>query len=351
MTDERRATLAPGYSISRLIKGGWQLAGGHGAVERAQALGDMAAFAAAGIDTFDCADIYTGVEALIGDFLRARSSDAGGSSVPPIHVHTKCVPDLAVLDTLTRHDVERLVDRSRERLGVEALDLVQLHWWDYALGDVVAAAGHLGTLRLQGKIRHLGATNFDTSHLRALLDAGIPLVSHQMQYSLLDRRPAGEMTALCGERGVAMLAYGSLAGGFLSERWLGASDPVGALENRSLVKYRLVIEEFGGWPLFQELLVALDAIARRHALRIGTVAIRWTLDQPGVAAAIVGARHAAHLGDTLAALSLRLTEGDRGVIGELLSRARGPRGEVYALERDREGTHGRIMRYNLNAAR
>jgi len=351
MTMDGRATLAPGYTISRLIKGGWQLAGGHGAVTRERALADMAAFADAGIDTFDCADIYTGVEALIGDFLRTRRSHAGAASAPSIRVHTKCVPDLGALDTLAREDVERLVDRSRDRLGVDALDLVQLHWWDYARGDVAAAAGHLEALRREGKIRHIGATNFDTAHLRALLDAGIPVVSHQVQYSLLDRRPASEMTTLCRERGVSLLAYGALAGGFLSERWLGASDPGSAVENRSLVKYRLVIEEFGGWPLFQELLAVLDTIARRYAVRIGTVAIRWTLDRPAVAAAIVGARHAGHLGDTLAALSLRLTDDDRAAIAALLSRAPGPRGDVYALERDREGPHGRIMRYDLNAAR
>nr|MBP9105957.1 aldo/keto reductase [Gemmatimonadaceae bacterium] len=62
--------LAPSYRISRLIKGGWQLAGGHGTIDRAQAIADMQAFAEAGITTFDCADIYTGVEELIGEFLR-----------------------------------------------------------------------------------------------------------------------------------------------------------------------------------------------------------------------------------------------------------------------------------------
>ena len=65
----------------------------------------------------------------------------------------------------------------------------------------------------------------------------------------------------------------------------------------------------------------------------------------------MGARHAGHLGDTLGARSLHLTDDDRGAIAALLLRAPGPRGEVYALERDREGPHGRIMRYDLNAAR
>src|SRR5688572_8077216 len=107
MIDVPHASLAPGYAVSRLIKGGWQLAGGHGIVNHDASLRDMAAFVDAGIDTFDCADIYTGVEALIGEFLRTR---------PPgtIRVHTKCVPDLGRLDTLTAGDIEATVERSRE---------------------------------------------------------------------------------------------------------------------------------------------------------------------------------------------------------------------------------------------
>lgn len=340
--------LTPGYRISRLIKGGWQLAGGHGSVERERAIADMAAFAEAGITTFDCADIYTGVEELIGEFLR-RWRPEHQHAGEHVRVHTKFVPDLDALASLTAHDIRRIIDRSRERLGLRALDLVQFHWWDYDIHGLKDAAHYLDALRQEGRIRHLGVTNFDTPRLLTLLDAGIPIVSHQLQYSLLDRRAAGAMTALCMERSVGMLAYGAVAGGFLSERWLGHPEPTGALENRSLVKYKLIIDEFGGWALFQELLHALARVAERHGVRIGTVAIRWVLDQPGVAAAIVGARDARHLPHTIAALGLHLTDDDRAEIDAILARSPGPAGEPYALERDRLGPHGRIMRYNLNA--
>src|SRR5205085_219342 len=145
--------LAPGYRISRLIKGGWQLAGGHGPIDRARAIADMAAFAEAGIATFDCADIYTGVEELIGSFLRQWRG-------PEVHVHTKYVPDLDTLGRLSRPDVARVIDRSLSRLGVERIDLVQFHWWDYQAPGLVETAGHLVDLQRAGKIRHLGATNF-----------------------------------------------------------------------------------------------------------------------------------------------------------------------------------------------
>jgi aryl-alcohol dehydrogenase-like predicted oxidoreductase len=339
-----RTSLAPDYSISRLLKGGWQLAGGHGTVERARALADMSAFVDAGITSFDCADIYTGVEELIGEFLRTR--EAGS-----VQVHTKCVPDLGRLADLRRDELTALVDRSRQRLGVAALDLVQFHWWDYALGDWFAALSALAEEQARGAVRHLGVTNFGTPHLQRMLEAGLPIVSHQLQYSMLDRRPAREMAALCAQYGVGLLCYGALAGGFMHRRWLGAAEPQEPLENRSLVKYKLIIDDCGGWERFQELLRLLDTIATRHQVGIGTIAIRWVLDQPGVAGVIVGARDASHLGETLAAAALALTSQDRDELSGFLGGFGTPEGDVYALERDREGRHGRIMRYNLNTAR
>jgi len=322
-----------------LIKGGWQLAGGHGPVDREQAIEDMAAFVDAGITTFDCADIYTGVEALIGEFLAARPDLA-----PRVRVHTKFVPDLDRLAVMTGADVERTIDRSRERLKRASLDLVQFHWWDYSVPRYIEIARELVRLVEKGWIRQIGLTNFDAPHVEAFLTAGIPIAFHQVQYSLLDRRPAERMAKMS----VPLLCYGALAGGFMSERWLGAKEPVGPLENRSLTKYKLIIDEFGGWSLFQELLAALAQIADCHSVSVGAVAIRWVLDQPGVHAVIVGARNRDHLPGMLNALSLRLDSNDLETIDGVLSRSTGPNGEVYGFERDRQGVHGRIMRYDLN---
>lgn len=339
-----RIELAPGYSVSRVLKGGWQLAGGHGVVDRAAALDDMARFADAGITTFDCADIYTGVEALIGAFLRGRAS---GSA--PIQVHTKYVPDFDTLATVSRRDVEAAIDRALARLGLERLDLVQFHWWNYGVPRYVEVARWLDDCRRAGKIAHLGATNFDASRLRELLDAGVPLVAHQVQYSLMDRRPAAAMTALCEQAGVQLLCYGGLGGGFLSDRYLDQPPPPEPLDNRSLVKYRLIIEEFGGWPRFQALLRSLRAVATGHGVTMGTVALRWVLDQPRVAGVIVGARHARHLAALESAAALELTDADRAAIARAQQAAAGPSGEVYELERAPGGAHGAIMRYTLNA--
>ena len=338
-----RTGLAPGVTVSRLIKGGWHLAGDHGDVDPEQAIRDMAAFVDAGITTFDCADIYTGVEELIGRFRREFPGHAAR-----LRVHTKFVPDLDELAAVDRAYVERIVDRSLRRLGVERLDLVQFHWWDHSVARYVEVALELERLRKAGKIDRIGVTNFGTAELGELLDAGVPVLTHQLQYSLLDDRPEHGMVQLCRARGISLLAYGTVAGGFLSDRWLGQPSPAEALTNRSLVKYRLIIDEFGGWPLFQEVLAALRQVAERHGCDIATVATRVVLDRPGVAAAIVGATSAAHLAAHARVGSLELDGTDRALIEAVTRRREGPPGDVYTLERDREGPHGRIMKYTLN---
>src|ERR687897_388785 len=256
--------LAPGYRISRMLRGGWQLAGGHGAIEAERAIADMAAFVDAGVTTFDCADIYTGVEEMIGHFRDRILAERGSEALKNFKVHTKFVPDWDALSRVDLPYVREIIDRSLRRLRIERLDLVQLHWWNYAVPGAVETALMLKELQDEGKIDRIGGTNFDAPHTRALLDAGVPLVSMQVQYSLLDARPEHGLAAFCAERGVGLLCYGTVAGGFLSERWLGAREPAEPFANRSLTKYKLIIDDFGGWDLFQELLRALDRVARRH---------------------------------------------------------------------------------------
>ncbi|MBL8347832.1 MAG: aldo/keto reductase [Rubrivivax sp.] len=343
MTAVETIELAPGYRIPRIVRGGWQLAGGHGEVIADEAVGDMRAFVDAGLNTFDCADIYTGVEAMYGRFNALQRA----SGQPLLQVHTKFVPDHDDLAQVDEAYVRRIVLRSLERLQAPRLDLVQFHWWDYAVPGCVPTALVLAQLQREGLIAHVGGTNFDTAHTRAMLDAGVPLVSMQVQYSLLDRRPAAQLVPLGRERGVQLLCYGALAGGFLTDAWLGRPEPA-ELSNRSLIKYKLVIDDFGGWAAFQALLGALRAIADRHGVSIAAVATRWVLQREGVAAAIVGARYARHLPDTLAVFRFVLDAEDEARLAPLLQAHPGPDGDTYALERDKVGRHGRIMKYNLN---
>jgi aryl-alcohol dehydrogenase-like predicted oxidoreductase len=350
MTLSETCEIAPGYVISRIIRGGWQLAGGHGAVERDRVTQDLAAFYDAGITTFDCADIYTGVEEMIGDFRATLLQRRGPHALDRLKVHTKFVPDIDLLPAITALDVRRIIDRSLQRLRMERLDLVQFHWWDYAQPRYVDTALHLRELQAEGKIHLLSGTNFDAGHVQQFADAGVNFSTMQVQYSLLDHRPAGRLTDTCRQLGTRLLCYGTLAGGFLSESWLGKPEPTGVLTNRSRVKYKLIIDEFGGWELFQSLLETLRQVAERHGASIANVASCYVLELPLVAGVIVGASHAGHLEDTIRLGTLKLTAQDRQAIGLILAQRHGPEGEVYALERDRNGPHGAIMKYNLGDA-
>ncbi|WP_299967341.1 aldo/keto reductase [uncultured Roseobacter sp.] len=347
MSVETRA-LRGGYETSRVIKGGWQLAGDHGAVDRAQSVRDMEAFLDAGITTFDCADIYTGVEEMIGDFIADVRQRRGASVAARAQIHTKLVPDLGRLADIRADEVEAIIDRSLKRLRVDQLHLVQFYWWDLSLGDARVGLEVLKRCQQKGKIAHLGVTNWDVAETAPFVAAGFDLVSTQVQYSLLDRRAAGALVPWVRDHGLQLLCYGTLAGGFLTDRWVGQPDPGFAFENRSLVKYRLIIDEFGPWARFQELLSLLQRIGNKHGVSLASVATRWVLDQPQVAAAIVGARTARHLPKTLEVFAFTLDTEDHAALTALLDTAPGPQGPVFGLERDRNGRHGRIMKYNLN---
>jgi aryl-alcohol dehydrogenase-like predicted oxidoreductase len=331
-----------------VIRGGWQLSDSHSTTTSDDPVGDMIAFADAGITTFDCADIYTGVEELIGRFRLRYRDLRGQQALDRIKIHTKFVPDRDVLPHITRSYAEGIVDTSLRRLNMERLDLVQFHWWNYAAPRWVEVAQWLADLHRAGKIDKIGGTNFDTARMLDMIKAGVPVASMQVQYSLLDRRPAKSMVKAALEHGVALLCYGTVAGGFLSERWLGMPEPAGPLENRSLTKYKLIIDEFGGWRLFQTLLKTLHGIAQRHRSDIATIASAAVLTWPGVAAVIVGARNRTHLPANLAISDLSLTAEDDAQIGKVLDQARDLEGDVFGLERDATGRHGAIMKYNLN---
>jgi len=343
--------LAPGASVSRVINGLWQLSHGHRLqdVDPQRAVRTLLELVDAGLTTFDCADIYLGVEELLGLLLGELKKAHRDPS--EVQIHTKFVPDRSALATIRQGDVARAIDGSLARLGVERLDLVQFHWWDWEQTNFVEVAGWLAELKDEGKIRCLGTTNFDTHHLKALLGAGIPIVTNQAQYSLLDRRVDRAMAGLCRESGVRLLGYGVLAGGFLSGGFLGTSEPEIPFENRSLTKYKLIVDDFGGWSLLQELLAVLDAIAAKHETSIPVVATRWILDRDPVGAVMVGARSTAHLEDTLRVFTTRLDDDDRGRIDVVLQRATGPMGDPFELEREPGGRHSSIMWKDLNSRR
>ena len=315
-----RAELAPGLSVPRIVTGLWQVADqerGRGPLDPEAGADALAAYAAAGFDAFDMADHYGSAEVIAGTLLRRRRSDGDARPL----AFTKWCPEPG---PMTPEIVRAGVERARSRLGVGRIDLMQLHWWTFEHLAYLDAAKALDDLRREGTIAHLGVTNFDADHLRVLVCHGLGIRTNQVSFSLLDRRAAGPMSALCLAHGVRLLAYGTLAGGLLSERWLGRPEPAAAdLTDWSKSKYRRFIEAIGGWAVFQGILAAADRVARRHGVSIANVATRWVLDHPAVAAVIVGARlgEAEHRADNLRTFGFELDKADHAVLDAALAAA------------------------------
>jgi aryl-alcohol dehydrogenase-like predicted oxidoreductase len=345
-TSPERVELAPGYSIATIINGCWQLTPDHGGGPGSEkdihrVFADLVDH---GFTTFDCADIYVGVEETIGRFRRTLSDPH------QIQIHTKYAPNKDTLHLLTAQDVDKAVDRSLMRLGVDRLDLLQFHWWDYEVPGQDMMVDRLQRAQRVGKIRLLGVTNYDTAHVRALVDGGTELISIQVQYSLLDRRPEKKMPVFCEEKAMHILPYGVLAGGFLSERYLGQAAPEthDRSMNRSLQKYRLIIDEVGGWDIYQSLLSTLHDIARKHEVHLTTIAARWVLDQPSVPAIILGVGSTSRAAQNVSIGRLHLDDDDHAQIAARLATHSVIPGDPYGIERDVAGRHARLIKTNLH---
>ena len=166
------------------------------------------------------------------------------------------------------------------------------HAWSFNDDTYLHNINHLQALQQTGKLQLIGLTNTDASHLQLLIDSGFRISSNQVPTSVIDRRlTRGRLNEVCLKHDVGILAYGTLLGGFLNEKWLGQPEPKTFDElNWSLRKYLRFIRAAGGWEAFQGVLRALDEIAQRHNVSISAVACRYVLDIPSVKAIIIGTR-------------------------------------------------------------
>jgi len=320
--DHAYTQLADDLKICRVLNGMWQVSGGHGRIRPDAAVTQMLSYHDAGFITWDLADHYGPAEDFIGLFRQRLREERGESALERSAALTKWVPRPG---PITAEQVEGAVNTSRSRMGVERLDVLQFHWWDYADEGYLTALRELHKLQKKGLIGHLGLTNFDSERLERILSEGIPIVSNQIQYSLLDRRPEVKMVEVCRQGGVQLLTYGTLCGGLFSEAYLDEPAPSESkLNTLSLRKYFQVIVQWGGWPLFQELLHELKTIAERHGVSLANVATRAILDRPAVGGVIVGTRLGVseHIADTAHVFDLVLEESELQPVERILQRGR-----------------------------
>lgn len=305
-----KTDLAPGLTINRALIGLWQVADierKSGPIDPDIGAQHMQAYVDAGFDTFDMADHYGTSEVITGRLL-ARNPEPR-----PLAFTKWCPPP----GPMTSKRVRQGVEERLQRLNVDRVDLLQFHWWHFEHPAWLDALHEMTALRAEGLIGEIGVTNFDAAHLHLALADGVPVRSNQVSFSLLDRRAAGSLAELCSYHPVKLLAYGTLAGGFLSERWLGVREPKD-IPDWSKQKYKRFIDSAGGWDAYQTILSAARDIAEKYGVSIPNVATRWVLEQHHVAGVIIGARlgENMHADDNLRLFSFALDAEDHAQLAE-----------------------------------
>ncbi|KAK4409062.1 Flagellar radial spoke protein 5 [Sesamum angolense] len=302
---------------AKVVNGMWQTSGGWGRIDRDNAVEAMLRYADAGLNTFDLADICKPPH--MDDLLKIFMAFSLIEYVESAH---RSIWKMSGVK-MTSSFVHENINVSRKRMDVASLDMLQFHWWDYSNPGYLDALKHLTDLKEEGKIKTVALTNFDTERLQKILENGIPVVSNQVQHSMVDMRPQQKMAELCQLTGVKLIAYGTVMGGLLSEKFLDTNLTIPfagpPLNTPSLQKYKRMVDAWGGWNLFQVLLQTLKRVASKHGVSIPTVAVRYILDQQAVAGSMVGVRLglAEHIKDTNAIFSLVLDEEDISSILEV----------------------------------
>ena len=258
-----------------------------------------------GINWIDTAAVYG-----LGHSEEVVARALSGYSGRRPYVFTKCAmvwDEQGQVSTVLRGDsIRRECEASLERLGVDAIDLYQVHWPTSRIEDIDEGLAALAALQREGKVRWIGVSNFNVEQLRRA-QAIAPVTSLQPPYSMLRREIEEEIFPFCERERIGTIVYspmqsGLLSGGFTRER--AASLPADDWRRRNAM--------FQEPQLSRNLAVVdqLREIGARHGRSPGEVAIAWTLRLPAVTAAIVGARSADQVAGFIGAGEFRLSEAE-----------------------------------------
>jgi aryl-alcohol dehydrogenase-like predicted oxidoreductase len=297
-----------GLEITRVGFGAWAIGGGGwefgwGPQEDDEAIAAIHRALELGVNWIDTAAAYG-----FGRSERTVGRALQGLAERP-YVFTKC----SLLDdgtgrvrhSLQRDSILREADASLRRLGVDAIDLYQIHWPNPA-PDIEEGWAALAELKEQGMVRHIGVSNFDVEQLRRI-ESIAPVETVQPQYSLIDRAAEAEILPLAEKQNIGVIVYspmgsGLLTGGITRERLATMADD----------DWRKTDPRFTEPQLSRHLALAdrLAAVAERHDTTPGAVAVAWTLRNPAVTGAITGFRRPAQVDPILPAADLELTNSD-----------------------------------------
>jgi aryl-alcohol dehydrogenase-like predicted oxidoreductase len=262
-----------------------------------QALALMDAAWSLGITHFDTADAYGGgrSEQAIGAWIASRGH------MPVLTTKTYNPMSAGADHGLAPARVKRQLDSSLERLGVDRVDLYLAHDFDPAV-PLADALGAFEELAAAGKIRAYGVSNFDAGQLEAALAAGAPRAI-QNSHSLLERDDEERLLPLCAERGIAYLAFGPLAGGWLTGKYRrGEPFPAGSRMTQRPEPYERLVS-----PPTYAALERLEALARERGMSMAGLALAWLLADGRVGQIVVGPGRAEHLDPVREALAAPLT--------------------------------------------
>jgi aryl-alcohol dehydrogenase-like predicted oxidoreductase len=306
---EYRPLKGSDFAVSRVALGTWPLGGSHwDGYDEGRAVEAIETALDCGVNFIDTAPVYGAghSEELIGKVIRGRREK--------IFLATKCGLDIysgGYGRDLSPAYIEKDLTNSLRRLGTEYIDLYQCHWPDPRT-PVAGTMEALERFREQGKIRHIGVSNFSDAGLREAARHA-RLFSTQSQYSLLERRIEKDILPTCREQGINVLAYGPLGAGMLTGKY-GECPTFSKGDARSFF-YRFFKRRY--WPGVCRLVDAVAAVARSKGVPPGAVALSWVLAREGVGAALVGARSAEQVRENTAHVPVAIEEGEMALLDRL----------------------------------
>lgn len=288
--------------------------------EAPEAHAQLDLFTAAGGTMIETADVYSGgqSEEIVGAWLRSQSRATrdrlviAGKGRFPVDV------DARDAGTSRRH-LSRALERTLQRLGVEHIDLYQVHSWD-PLTPIEETLGFLDSAVQSGKISYAGLSNFlgwQVAQAAAAVRGRFPLISMQPQYNLLAREVEWEILPACEANGLGVLPWSPLGGGWLAGKYSQSQRPSGATRlgedpERGVEAYDLRSAQARTWRVLE----ALQEIAGARGQSMSRISLAWLSAQPVVSSVILGARTCAQLADNLGSVKLVLTPDELGSLAD-----------------------------------